>query len=197
MKNTINHTGKAAVFIRGFMTKYAELAAKEKDIALRVCQDAGLHAVQALDDDISVAYISRLARELVEDNVVSKKKRGRKFYMGPASKTDLFLDWLDDNEDWGAEIMDDATVEVKEKMQILEHMNKHKGILIYADDPLPKAQYSFLMKQFKEGKLNLVFVERDYETFITPDSSEVDVPPEFIGVVDAPTNMDPWDDSDD
>lgn len=181
MQHTMNHTGKGAVFIRGFMTKFEELSEKGKDIPLRACQDAGLTAVQEQSENISVAYISKLARELVEDGVVAKKKKGRKFYMQKTGKTDIFLNWLEDNENWGTDLHEVEDLEIQEKMEIAKYMKDHKAILIFADDPMPKHQYSYLMKQFKEGKLDMVFVDADYSPYIRPNEDEDE---EYIPVSD-------------
>jgi hypothetical protein len=188
LKDTMNHTGKAAVFVRGFMTKFAELQEQGKPIPLRICQNAGLTAVQELSENISVAYISKLARELSDDGVVAKTKQGRKYFMKATDKTELFLDWLDDNPHWGVDLHADDTLAVQDKMEIVSYMRQHKGVLISAADPLPKSQYSYLMKKFQEGRLNMVFVLDDQDVYLAPEG-DTPVDEDLLPVTDFATGM--------
>lgn len=172
MQNIMNHTGKAAVFVRGFMNKFAELQEQNKPIPLRLCQNAGLAAVQELSENISVPYISKLARELSDDGVVAKAKQGRKYFMKATDKTDVFLDWLDDNPHWGVDLHADDTLAVQDKMEIVAFMRKYKGVIISASEPLPKSQYSYLMKKFNEGKLVMAFILEGQCVFVSPEEPD-------------------------
>lgn len=171
LQNTMNHSGKAAVFVRGFMTEFwkRQRAADEKGteaiIPLRVCQDAGLAAVQELGEDISVPYVSKLARQIASDGLVSKKKKGRKFYLSDTSDTELFMDWLQGRPDWGVDIRSDEDNEIRQRMDIIEFMKEHRGVVIHPEHQLPKAQYSFLMKKFAEGKLKMVLMYEEDDAY--------------------------------
>ena len=164
MQNTTNQTGKAAVFIRGFMEHFQEQWEKNpKPVPLRACQDAGAAAVADLGDEISVAYISKIGRELAADKVIKKSKKGRNYFVEPSEWTDSF--WVDFlpgwGENWGKELNPDAINEMHERDQIIKFVKKHRGVVIYQDQQLPKAMYSYLMKKFNEGKLKLAFLMPD------------------------------------
>lgn len=173
MQNVMDHTGKAAVFIRGFMTKFNSLTDEGKQVALRVCQNAGLDAVNELGENISVPYISKLARELSDEGVIGKKKQGRKYFLKPTDKTDAFLDWMNEHSDWGADMQVEDTTGIEDKMEIVKILKKHKGLVIYASDPLPKVQYGFLMKKFNEGKLDMAFVMADQNVIVTSAENSI------------------------
>lgn len=183
MQNVMNHTGKAAVFVRGFMTKFRDLSEDNKQIALRVCQNAGLAMVNELGENISVPYISKLARELSDEGVIGKSKQGRKYFMKKTDKTDIFLDWLDDHPDWGVDMQVEDTTGIEDKMEIVKILKKNKGLVIYASEPLPKTQYGFLMKKFNEGKLDMAFVLADQNVIVTTSESGG----EFYYLTDVPT----------
>jgi len=167
MQATTQLTGKAAVFVRGFMEFYDKQVAGSD--TLRGCQEAGLQAVKDLGDDISVAYISRLARDLANEKVIAKSKKGRRFFLRDAEYTDEFLDWLEQNPVWGMDLNPDAMSEIGERMQILDFLDEHRAVLINKDRPVPKAQFRLLMKLFSEGKLSMAYVNSDLPVFIKLD----------------------------
>lgn len=152
MKETIGLTGKGAVFVRAFMETF------EPNVSLRECQDAGRVAVEELGEDISVAYISNLARKLTIHHIVDKRKEGRKYFLIRSDHTNDFLDWLQDNPRWGVDLNLDGLVEVEQRDELLNFLDERHSVLISAKHPLPKAQYRLLMKQFSEGKLDMAFV---------------------------------------
>jgi hypothetical protein len=164
MQATTQLTGKAAVFVRGFMEFYDKQVAGSD--TLRGCQEAGLQAVKDLGDDISVAYISRLARDLANEKVIAKSKKGRRFFLRDADYTDEFLDWLEQNPVWGMDLNPDAMGEITERMELLDFFDSNRAVLINKDRPVPKAQFRLLMKLFNEGKLNMAYVASDLPVFV-------------------------------
>lgn len=153
MKEIIELSGKAAVFVKGFMRHYAP------GKPLRECQNAGREAVEDLGEEISNPYISKLARQLTDAGVVGKRKVGRHYVMRDALLTKDFLDYIDGNQDWGEEIFQEAVNEVVLKKEIIDFVEEHKGVLIHADRQLTKAAYSTLTKKFKKGELMMAFIE--------------------------------------
>lgn len=169
MQRTLDLTGKAAVFARGFMEYFSDRLEEGKtSVPLRECQEAGAAKVSELGDEISVAYISKIAREMGKDKLFNKVKRGRSFFLEEGEDTDEFMIWIDDRPDeWGSDLNVDAMKELRDREQIIEYMKKYRGIVIKSDDPLPKAMYSFLMKKFTEGKLKLSFTYAEDLVFIS------------------------------
>lgn len=165
MHNTLELSGKAAVFARGFMEYFADQLEEGKPaVPLRDCQEAGAAKVGELGEEISVPYISKIAREMGKDKLFKKVKRGRSFFLEEADDTNEFLVVVVTNN-WGTDLNVDAMREVRQREEILAYMKKNRAIEIYSDDPLPKAQYSFLMKKFNEGKLKLAFTYVDDELY--------------------------------
>jgi len=173
MQATTQLTGKAAVFVRGFMEFY-DKQVKDSD-TLRGCQEAGLQAVKDLGDDISVAYISRLARDLANEKVIAKTKKGRRFFLRDAEYTDEFLDWMEENPAWGTDLNADAMNEITERMELLDFLEDNHAILINKDRPIPKAQFRLLMKMFSEGKMSMAYVPSELPVFIKLEGKAVRV----------------------
>jgi hypothetical protein len=164
-----NLSGKAAVFARGFMEHYQNREDDKKPITLRECQEAGAQAVADLGDEISVAYISKLGREITKSKIVGKVKTGRNYYLVEDEETDNFFADLELYENWGKDLNPDAMEELTQRTEIIEYMKKFRGVVIEAGNQLPKAQYSFLMKKFNEGKIKMAFMYEDQYVFLTDD----------------------------
>lgn len=153
MKKTTNLTGKAAVFVRGFMEAF------EENTSLRLCQEAGKAATEELGDEISIAYVSRLARDLSTDRIVGKVKKGRSYFLTKSVHTDAFLEWLKIHDDWGRDLENAGVSEAIARSRIVEHLDTYGGVRIVSKRPIDKAQFKLLMKNFQAGELELAFVE--------------------------------------
>ena len=172
---TPEYLGKAAVFARGFMDYFE--AREDEPVPLRDCQEAGKQAVEDLGESISVAYISKLARQISVDKILKKSKRGRNYVLEQGPEYNEFWADLEADPAWGTDLNRDAMIELKYRTDIRDFMNDYRAITIHQDDPLPKVQYSYLMKKFNEGKLQLTFsIEGDpVETTHPGDMTGTDV----------------------
>lgn len=155
--------GKSAVFVRGFMDYWDKYAGEdwEKAVPLRDCQEAGKQAVEELGEAISIAYISKLARQLSQEKILKKTKKGRNYYLEAGPNVTTYWAAIEADEAWGTDLNSEALREVDERMKIGDFMKENRAVEIYAEAPLPKAMYSYLMKRFTEGKYKIIFAYAD------------------------------------
>jgi hypothetical protein len=150
---TIKMTGKAAVFARGFMSVFGQ------NVPLRECQDAGKALVEELGEEISVAYISNLSRDMHKDGIFSKRKVGRRYFLKSADFTNDFIDFLAENPEWGNDVIPDSMLEVQQRTDIIDFLDENHSVLIHHKRQMSKASYAVLQKRFKAGQLMMAFIE--------------------------------------
>lgn len=148
-----NLGGIGAVFARGFMEMY-----ETQERRLRQCQEGGQALVEELDSTISVPYISKISRLLTEAGVVGRTKVGRKFYVTDGKNLNDFMDWMNDNPDWGSRLTGSQDDDLQ-RLKVLEHLDEHGCVLSTADNRIPKAAYKLLMQKVQAGTLDIVFVK--------------------------------------
>lgn len=145
--------GIGAIFARGFMEMYAT-----KERRLRECQEAGMAAVVELGETISVPYISKISRMLVEAGIVGREKVGRKFYVTDAPHLNDFLDFLEESADYGTR-MRGTQDDDRARLAVFEHLEEHGSVRSTGEQRIPKAAYKMLMQQVQSGELDIVIVK--------------------------------------
>lgn len=154
-------SGKAAVFVRGFMQHLADAPGYEAP--LRKAQDSGVREVEALGETISIPYVSKLTKLLETSGVVEKVRKGRNYRVSGHKDNGVFLQMLQVLEtEWGTIIQDEASEEsILMRSAMLDHMTDVGSVRIEAEAPLNKVAYQVLIDKFKQGKYDMVFVDRD------------------------------------
>lgn len=154
-------SGKAAVFVRGFIEHVSRTNVQNRDIALRPTQAAGMSAVEELGDTISVPYVSKLTKLLETADVIYKNRKGKGYIVIPASNFTEMSDLLH-NSGWGRTIEREASEDdIRMRSAILDHMNDVGHVRIEAENPIDKRAYQVLIDKFKQGQYDMVFVDRD------------------------------------
>ena len=153
MKNTTKYTGKAAVFIRGFMEHYYQ-----GNTSLFDCQAAGKQATLDAGDELSIPYISKLSRALVADGIVERYKVGAKYFNRDGEHTEDFKEFLAEHEDWGL-LVTGTVRDLQERNDVLDLIEEHGAVRGGGDNLIPRSAFSVLMKMVNEGKLDIVFVK--------------------------------------
>ena len=153
MKNTTRYTGKAAVFVRGFMEHYYN-----GNTALFDCQAAGKQATLDAGDELSIPYISKLSRALVSDGIVERYKVGAKYFNRDGEHTAAFKEFLAEHEDWG--LLTTGTVQdLRDRNGVLDEIEAHGAVRGGEGNLIPRSAFSTLMKMVNEGKLDIAFVK--------------------------------------
>lgn len=151
-------SGKAAVFVRGFIEHVFDQPAYTAK--LRKAQDAGVRGVTELGDTISIPYVSKLTKLLETSGVVEKTRKGKGYEV---TKGERFFDlakYLKDSE-WGQMLeREDSAETISARSEFLDLMGQKKAVRITQDKPLPKAAYQVAIDKFKSGKYDMVFVDR-------------------------------------
>ena len=147
----------AAAFTRGFMEEMSNSSGP----SLKGCGLAGKEAVEELEMDISVKYISNLTSRLQKWGVIQKVRRGKHFNVTPGPHFDLYFEWLSEDapEGWGQSAVDEAGVQHRLKAHRM--ITDDVGVLITQENRVPREAFSFLMKQFNAGDLDLYLVPKD------------------------------------
>lgn len=155
----LNHlSGKAAVFVRAVM-QYVDRQDRPIDLPLRATQKAGMDAVEALGETISVPYVSKLTKGLETAEAITKTRKGKGFVVNKGSRFENFANYLEDNFEWGTQIeREDSAETISVRSQFLDGMKANRGIRISKDNPLPKAAYQVAIDKFKAGEYDMVFV---------------------------------------
>jgi hypothetical protein len=154
-------SGKAAVFVRGFIDHVADQPGYTAK--LRKAQDAGVLAVTELGETISIPYVSKLTKLLEAADVIDKSRKGKGYEV---AKADKFLETLRhlNDEAWGMTIeREDSPEVISLRSKFLDHMSREGIVRITPDAPLPKAAYQVAIDKFKSGQYDMVFVEKKYD----------------------------------
>lgn len=149
----MNLTGIGAIFARGFMEMYAT-----QERRLRECQEAGQALVEELEETISVPYISKISRLLVEAGIVGRTKVGRKFYVTDGINLKDFLDFLEEDPDYGTR-MRGTQDDDRARLVVFDHLEEHGSVRSTGEQRIPKAAYKALMKKVMSGELDIVIVK--------------------------------------
>lgn len=158
----LNHlSGKAAAFVRGFLTHLADSPGYES--TLRKAQDAGVRYVEELGETISIPYVSKLTKQLESSGVVDKVRKGRHYKVAGHMDNPTFITMLRVLEtEWGTTIeAEDSPVTIAVRSLFLDHMSDNGAVRISKDNPLPKAAYQVAIDKFKSGQYDMVFIESD------------------------------------
>lgn len=151
-------SGKAAVFVRGILTY---LDNDRVDIPLRRAQEMGMAAVEELGSTISVPYISKLTKVLETLGVVDKERKGKGYAINRGKAYDRYARVIF-NSEYGQVIEGEASADdIRMRSAMLDHMTDIGSVRIEADHPLDKVAYQVLVEKFKQGKYDMVFVQRD------------------------------------
>ena len=154
-------SGKAAVFVRGFIEHVSRTNVQNRDIALRPTQAAGMSAVEELGDTISVPYVSKLTKLLETADVIYKNRKGKGYIVIPGNNFTEMTDLLH-NSGWGRTIEREASEDdIRMRSAILDHMTDVGHVRIEAENPIDKRAYQVLIDKFKQGHYDMVFVDRD------------------------------------
>jgi hypothetical protein len=158
MKNKIfrevkSLTGISAIFVRGLIDEF-----ESGTRANRACQEAGLAYVEELGASISVPYISKLTRMMVEADILTRHKEGRKFVLGEGENLKEFVEYLEAETDYGTRIKGTKEQD-QQRSQALDHIEQHGSLRSTVDSRIPPAAYKLLIQKVKEGDLDLVFVQ--------------------------------------
>lgn len=165
LANLTTKTGKAAVFIRGFLTYMTEQPVGHA-ISFRQSQQAGLDLVQSLGEDISVPYISNLSRVLVDRGIVSKQRVGRKFVVVRSDKFDLMCDFLEEHETWGTTIeAEDDVHTIEARSIVLNHIEYNGSLRLKSANRIPRKAWQVVWDKFQAGELDLIFIEPTSSAF--------------------------------
>lgn len=160
-----NLSGKAAVFVRGVI-QHLDNQEPPIDMKLRPTQKAGMDAVEALGESISVPYVSKLTKLLETSGVVNKIRKGKGYVLNKDLKFEDVADYLEDSFQWGTSIeREDSEDTVRMRSAMLDHMTDVGSVRIEAEAPLDKVAYQVLIDKFKAGKYDMVFVQRDEALF--------------------------------
>lgn len=166
--------GKAAVFVRGFC-EYLILHDEQNDtsiptvVTLRKAQEAGRSSVEALGDRISVPYLSQLSSKIEKTGAYRKEQFGKSYrlVLDNPDKLDRLKELLSRPE-YGRSVDLQYTVdELKDRSQILDHLDQFDGVRIISDRPVPKASYQVLIDRFQKGELMMVFCNAEDPAFDT------------------------------
>jgi hypothetical protein len=154
----MNLSGMRAMFIRGFLEYFDEqLQTKgKKTVFLRECQDAGKALVEEQGGDISVPYISKLSRYLVDAEIVTRSKQGRKFICGKGKNCDEMLELLDGL--YGTRLKGDFEDDALRTMY-LNYVERHGSIRSTPEGRIPTSVYKMFMKMVRDGELDLVVMK--------------------------------------
>lgn len=154
-----NLSGKAAVFVRGFMEFCDTFPLTDDGIPMRKAQEAGMAAVEELGEEISVAYLSKLTNLLIVSGVLSRERVGKKYMI----KGDSLYPWLTEHLEttgWGQSMTAELPIEqVQARSALLDHMSAHGAVRIESNNPLAKAAYQVAIDKFKAGQYDMVFVD--------------------------------------
>lgn len=157
MKKITTLNGKSAVFVRGFIEYCLEPGTPTP--ALRKAQEAGMEAVNELNEDISMPYISKLSKLLQEEQVVFKSRAGRHFELFPGRNLDNLSTFLTENPTWGTSTKrEDSADQIQARSEFLDEMKNVGLVRIEAHTPLNKAAYAIAQQKFKAGEYDMVFI---------------------------------------
>lgn len=160
----------AAVFMRNMME-----AINDKDeVPLRQAQEKGQRAVDDMGGTISVAYISKLSRRIEGAQVLTRRREGRKFFLTRGSQYRAMTDYLEQNPNWGATLEQTPDLIAQaERILVAGHLNDHNhAIRVNAERKLPREAWSFLMKMYYDGKLDMAFFPTDHDVFVRPNGGK-------------------------
>lgn len=159
--------GKAAVFVRG-MLDFIE-AHPLPEIPLRKAQEAGQHAVEELEETISVPYISKLSVLLQQARIIRKERRGQKFIVFRDIHYSVFRIYME-GKSYGESLTKELPIDqVMLRSAFIDHMQERGSVRISIDKPLAKAAYQVAMDKFKRGEYDMVFIKREYQTILAVD----------------------------
>lgn len=146
-------TGISSIYVRGFMDQF-----QEGSRSLRECQENGVAAVKEFNASISVATISKRARLLADADVVPRRRAKGKYILSEGENLAMFLDFLDENTDYGTRMSGSAEQDV-ERGKAYDHIETHGALRSTPESRIPAAAYKMLMQQVKEGKLDIAFIK--------------------------------------
>lgn len=166
-KQVTGLSGVSAIFVLGFVN-----ALDEGETKLRACQDAGLQLVKDLDGVISVPYISKLSRLLVDAQIVKRSKQGRSYVVGQGPDYDLFIQFLDENPDYGTRLKGSMEQDAV-RARALDHIDQRGSVRSTKDQRIPPAAYKKLIEMVREGELDLIFVKPELKAGVKYDGQTV------------------------
>lgn len=153
-------SGKAAVFVRGLI-QYLDKQSPSIDMKLRPAQKAGMDAVEALGETISVPYVSKLTKLLETSGVVNKIRKGKGYVLNRDIQFEAVADYLEESFQWGTTIeREDSEDTIRIRSEFLDLMGQKKAVRITNESPLSKVAYQVAIDKFKSGKYDMVFVDR-------------------------------------
>lgn len=164
-------TGKAALYVRGVAEFLVDLDERGKSATpLRAAQDAGVEYVRSKGDTVSVPYVSQLTAKMENAGFFEKQRAGKSFRI---ILTDEGLEAMDELIESGYgtdEAMREVSVQdLRDRNQIINHLEEHQGVVITHDHPVPKAAYKLLWDRFSKGQLVMAFVDPGTDQGIIED----------------------------
>lgn len=129
---------------------------------LKACGVRGKEAVEELGLTISLAYISKLTKELEGLGLIEKVRAGKHYRVEPGPRHEEYFEWLDDGapEDWGeSAIREDEFQDRLKAMKLIEA----GGVDISKGGLAPRAAWGYLMGLFNRGETRIVMVPIDAE----------------------------------
>lgn len=164
-------TGKAAIFVRGvaeYLVEADEL--DKKTLPLRTVQDAGMNYVRSQGETLSIPYVSQLTAKMENAGFFEKQRAGKSFRV---ILTDEGVDLMDElvEAGFGTEeaVREVSVQDLRDRNQIINHLQEHQGVVIHHDNPVPKAAYKLLWDRFNKGQLVMAFVDPGTDQGIIED----------------------------
>lgn len=153
MKLITDLNGKGAMFVKGYMDAFYSGTRKLRDL-----QEAGKLLIEDEGGEVSVPYMSKLSRMLVEAKIVTRDKEGRSYVSAPGKYAEEFQEFLATHEMWGTTLKgtwDDAV----DKMTILEELEERGAVRGDYEHRIPRAAYKLLQAKVMAGELDIMFVK--------------------------------------
>lgn len=158
-------SGKAAVFVRG-MVEFVDQ--RGDGTKLRDAQKAGMDAVEALGETISIPYVSKLSKTLQTSDILKKERKGKGYIVTRGDVFNDFIQYLAES-DYGVGVEPEVSEgDIRMRSAMLDHMTDVGHVRIEAEHPLDKRAYQVLIDKFKAGQYDMVFVHRDI-TLVEPN----------------------------
>lgn len=114
--------------------------------------------MEDMEKTISIPTVSKRSRLLVDAGVVTRKKQGRVYTQNDGENLNRFLDFLDQDEDYGTRVTGNAE-EDQQRTDAWNLIEEHGAVRTDKDHRLPVAAFKMLMKYANNGELDVVFVK--------------------------------------